>query len=57
MMKNLKNSRPPKFTAKEIKFFERLNRRGSIFSEYRRLFNISLLVGVTWGVVFLSTVI
>ena len=56
-MKTPKNRRPLKFTQKEIRFFERLNHRGSILSEYRRFFNISVLIGVTTGIVYLSTVI
>lgn len=56
-MKKPKASTPPNFSQKEIKFFERLSKRGSILSEYRRFFNITMLIGVTWGLVFLSTVI
>jgi hypothetical protein len=48
---------PPTFTRGELRFFERLNRRGSRLSEYRRFFNITMLIGVTWGLVFLSRVI
>lgn len=56
-MKKLRKCIPPDFSPKEIRFFERLNEDGSKLSEYRRFFNITMLIGVTWGLVFLSTVI
>ncbi len=46
-----------RFTRNELRFFKRLNRSGSRLSGYRRVFNITMLVGVTWGLVFLSRVI
>lgn len=52
-----KHNGPLKFTPKEIHFFKRLSDRRSFTAEYRRFFNISVLIGVTWGIVFLSTVI
>ena len=56
-MKKTENRVLPSFSHREIRFFRKLNRPGSIFSEYRRLFNITMLIGMTWGLVFLSTVI
>ena len=56
-MKKLRKCVPPDFSPKEVRFFKRLRDKGSKLSEYRRFFNITVLIGVTWGVVFLSTVI
>ncbi|EPR39168.1 MULTISPECIES: hypothetical protein [Desulfococcus] len=52
-----KSNGPLKFTPNEILFFKRLNDRTSITAEYRRIFNITVLICVTLGIVFLSTVI
>lgn len=56
-MEKMRKCVPPDFSPKEVKFFKRLRDNGSKLSEYRRFFNITVLIGVTWGVVFLSTVI
>jgi len=56
-MKKTERSVPETFTRTEMNFFEKLSARRTIFSEYRRFFNIFMLIGVTWGLVFLSTMI
>lgn len=45
------------FTQKELRFFESLRKKETFLSEYRRFFNITMLVGITGALIFLSTVI
>ncbi len=56
-MKKMEKIILPGFTPKELRFFESLNDRRTFLSEYRRVFNITMLIGITGALLFLSTVI